>query len=262
MQALERSRIIRQYLEENGQARVHTLATILGVSEVTVRRDLERLEAKGWLARTHGGAVIQDEPAPNRNFEPNGYKPPEPMVAQMAEVALRMIDDGETVMLMNGPVCTQIANKLGERSSLTVLTNSLAIADRVSEQPMNRGVLLGGDIDIKEKAVFGALSVENVQRFFVNQLFVEVDGISVDLEMTVSSVAKADLIRAVMQSASKTITICLPDHFSLNAFAKLESLEQVDAVITAPSVDDTHKIRIFERGIPLFTSVVVPEETS
>ena len=259
MHAVERSRIIQQYLEENGQARVHTLSRILGVSEVTVRRDLERLEAKGWLSRTHGGAVIEETSFLGRSFEPTGSRCPEPMLAQIAEIALRMIEDGETVMLMDGPTCTQIGHRLTDRSNLTVLTNSLAVADTVSQQPTNRVVLLGGEMDAHEKAVFGSMAIENVRRFFVARLFVEVEGINDDLEMSVSSQVKADLIHSLMGASMHTTVICLPDRFSFNAFARLDSLTAADALITAPSVEDAHKTRIFEQGIPLFTSVVVFE---
>lgn len=182
------------------------------------------------------------------------------MIARMGEVALRMIDDGETVMLMTGPVCRQIATRIEDRSNLTVLTNSLSIGERISRQPMNKGVLIGGDIDLQEQAVYGPLALDNVQRFFVNQLFIEVDGITEHLEMTVSSAAKADLIRKVMQSASRTIAICLPDHFGTRAFARLGMLSEVDAIVTDPSADDAYKTRVFGSGTPVFTSVVSLED--
>lgn len=259
MHAVERSRIICQYLEENGLARVHTLSTLLGVSEVTVRRDLERLEARGLLSRTHGGAVLQDPERQYRAFELPGEPGESEVIDEITEVTLRMINDGETVMLVNGPICTRLADRLERRGNLTVLTNSLAIADRVAGQPTNHAVLLGGEMDTQEKAVFGTMAIENVRRFFVNRLIIEVDGISEDLEMSVTSQAKADLIRSVMPTASHTTVVCLPEHFAANAFTRLDSLEVADAVVTSPSVDDRHKARIFDQGIPLFTSVVVFE---
>lgn len=259
MYAVERSRIIRQYLQENGQARVQQLSKMLGVSEVTVRRDLERLEAQGWISRTHGGAVIRETDERNSAYDPPIPSEAVGTVEQISEVALRMIGDGETIMLVSGPACTRIAERLEARQNLTVLTNSLAIAHRVAEQPSNRVVLLGGDMDAQEKAVFGSMAIENVRRFFVSRLFVEVDGINDGLEMSVTTQSKADLIRSVMRAAMHTTVICLPERFSTNAFARLDSLTIADAVITTPSVDDKHKARIFEQGVPLFTSVVVFE---
>lgn len=240
-------------------ARVQTLSTLLGVTEVTVRRDLERLEAEGWLSRTHGGAVIREPNRQARPFEPVEYHIESETVDHIAEVALRMINDSETVMLINSPICTRIAEKLDARSNLTVLTNSLVIADRVTQQSANRAVLLGGNMDNQEKAVFGSMTIENVQRFFVNRFFVEVEGISDDLEMSVNSQAKSDLIRSVMRTATQTVVVFLPDRFSSNAFTRLDSIDVADAVITAPSLPDVHKAQLFERGVPIFTSVVVFE---
>ncbi len=69
MNAIERIRNIKKFLKERGQAQVHTLSNLLGVSEVTVRRDLERLEKDGWLTRTHGGAVINRKETPDPLIE-------------------------------------------------------------------------------------------------------------------------------------------------------------------------------------------------
>ncbi len=255
MYAIQRTRIIKQYLKEHGQASVHTLSGILGVSEVTVRRDLERLEAEGWLTRTHGGAMVNaPDPALSGTgiaFPPAGTE----TYDEIAGLALRMVEDGDVVMLTNGPVSVHIAAKLEARSGLTVLTNDISIAARVAEQTSNRFVLLGGDLDIQEKAAFGTMAVENLQRFFVQRLFIQIDGINDRLEMSVNSQSKADLIRAAIELSDETVITCLPEHFSKNSFFRLGPITMADKVITDTHIDEEYKTRIFNTGVPIYTPV-------
>lgn len=255
MYAIQRTRIIKQYLQEHGDATVHSLSSILGVSEVTVRRDLERLDAEGWLTRTHGGAMINapatTTPAPILNIPPEDAE----SLDEIAALALRMVDDGEIVMLTNGPVNIRIAEKLDSRNGLTILTNDVGIAARVAGHTSNRLVLLGGDLDTQEKAVFGSMSVDNLRRFFVKRLFAQVDGINDNLEISVNSQSKADLIKASMEVSEETIITCLPAHFSKNSFFRLGPITIAEKVITDTHIDEQYKTRIFNLGVPIYTPV-------
>ncbi len=259
MYAIERTRIIKKYLEEHGQAQVHTLSNLLGVSEVTVRRDLERLEKDDWLTRTHGGAVINKNETADPLFEILEEPEDDGSRDEIAVVALRMIQDGDVVMLTNGSVNVRIAVKLEERSNLTILTNDLSIALRISLQDSNKVVLLGGDMDKSEKALFGSMALTNLQKFYVNRLFIEVDGINENLQVTVNSQEKADLILGALELSENTIIICPSDHFSKNAFYRLGNIKIAGGIITNSKLADIYKTRIFNSNIPLYTTVAAFE---
>jgi DeoR family transcriptional regulator, fructose operon transcriptional repressor len=255
MYALERKRIIKKYLEEHKQAQVHELSGILGVSEVTVRRDLERLEIEGWLTRTHGGAVINQEDNPDPLKEILEQEVDEEAYERIASVALQMVGNGDVVMLTNGIVNSRIAAKLSERTGLTILTNDVAIALRISLQESNRAVLLGGDLNKSEKALFGSMALANLQKFFVHHLFIEVDGINENLQVTVNSQEKADLILGALSTAKEATIICPAEKFSRNAFFRLGHINIARQIITNTEISDTYKSRIFSEDVALFTSV-------
>lgn len=259
MYAIERIRIIKKYLGEKGQAQVHSLSDLLGVSEVTVRRDLERLEKDGWLTRTHGGAVINQKDTVDPIIEVLEEPVDDGSRDEIAAVALRMVNDGDVIMLTNGSVNTRLAARLEDRSGLTILTNDLAIALRISLQESNKVVLLGGDMDKTEKALFGSMALSNLRKYFVNRLFVEVDGVNEKLQMTVNSREKADLILGALELADETVVVCPVDRFSKNAFFRLGDLKIAKAVITNNNLDDDYKSRIFNSDIPLYTSTAVFE---
>ncbi len=255
MYALERKRIIKQYLKEHNQAQVQELSKLLGVSEVTVRRDLERLEEEGWLMRTHGGAVLnkQDTPDPLSEIVERSGEHEEN--DRIASVALQLVSDGDVVMLTNGVVNARIAAALEKRSGLTILTNDVSVALRVSLQSNNRVVLLGGEMDGNELALFGSMALSNLNKFYVNHLFIEVDGINRDLHVTVSTQAKADLIHGALEVAQDTTLICAAENFNRSAFFRLGNIRLFKRIITSIGISDYYKEQIFNSNLALFTSV-------
>jgi DeoR family transcriptional regulator, fructose operon transcriptional repressor len=256
MFAVERINVMKSYLRERGKLDVHSMSEMLSVSEVTVRRDLEKLEAEGFLTRMHGGALIRaDEPLPPiQDLSAESIKEDEDR-EEIARVAFLMIKDGDVIMLTNGAIAQRIARKLSERGNVTVLTNDIQAALEVSSQAGNRAVLLGGSPDPECRALFGSLAQANLQKFFVNKVFVEADGISEQLQLTVSSQEKAALIKDALACAEDKIVLCEAARFSRNAFYRLGPLSLANKVITNTSVPEAFKARIFAQDIQLFTSI-------
>jgi DeoR family fructose operon transcriptional repressor len=256
MFAVERINIVKSYLRERGKLDVHSMSEMLSVSEVTVRRDLEKLEAEGFLTRMHGGALINED---EQRSQPSDFsaesKKEEEDREEIARVAFLMVKDGDVIMLTNGPIARRIARKVSERGNVTVLTNDIDVALEVSSQAGNRAVLLGGSPDPECRAVFGSLAQAYVQKFFVNKLFFEADGVSEQLQLTVSSQEKAALIKEALAGAEDKIVLCEAARFSHNAFYRLGPLSLADKVITNTSVPEAFKTRIFAEDIQLFTSV-------
>ncbi len=255
MYAIERTRLIKMHLEEHGQAQVQTLSSLLGVSEVTVRRDLERLEAEGWLTRTHGGAVINRPDSDTSLNQILSKSTASETHDEIVAIAMRMIADGDVIMLTNGEVNRCIASRLNERSNLTILTNDVACAALLTGQQQNKVVLLGGTLDQEEFAVFGSMTISNLNKFFVNRLFIEVDGISSDMHMSVSSQEKADFILEARAMAGNSIIVCPSDRFSHNAFFRLGDIRMAQGLVSDPDLEDSFKSQIFSSGVPMYTSM-------
>jgi len=257
MFAVERINIVKSYLRERGRLDVHSMSEMLGVSEVTVRRDLEKLEAEGFLTRMHGGAILNVD---REAVEISGGFSEEERKAdadrdEIARIALLMIEDGDVIMLANGPIARRIARSLAERGSVTVLTNDIDAALEVSAQAGNRAVLLGGNPDPEERALFGSLAQANIQKFFVSKLFIEADGVSEQLQLTVSSQEKAALIKEALACAEQKIVLCEASRYGRNSFYRLGALGVETKVITSTSASEAFKSRTFEAGIQLYTSV-------
>lgn len=253
MFAIERIRIIKNYIMDNQQAEVNTLSSMLNVSEVTIRRDLEKLESEGFLTRTHGGAVLnrEDEDIP---ITPNGGNPED--YNEIADVAVQMIKDGDIIMLTNGMINLYIAKKLGNKNNITILTNDITIATELSFYKSIKVILLGGDLDFRYNAVFGTLTINNLNKFFVSKLFIEIDGITSDLDLTVSSIDMASLIQEASKNANEKILLLTSDAFEKNSFYRVGKAQQIaDKLITNSRIKDSYKNNIFRNNIQLFTSI-------
>jgi DeoR family transcriptional regulator, fructose operon transcriptional repressor len=256
MFAVERINILKNYLRERGKLDVHSMSEMLAVSEVTVRRDLEKLEAEGFLTRMHGGAILNDDRASLAQPElSEEERREEEDRDEIARVAFLMVKDGDVVMLTNGRIARRIALMLAARVNVTVLTNDIEVSLAVAAQAGNRAVLLGGSPDPEGKALFGSLALANVQKFFVSKAFIEADGLSEQLQLTVSSQEKADLIKETLACAEDRIILCEAARFGRNAFFRLGPLSLASKVVTNTSVPEAYKSRIFAMDIQLFTSV-------
>ena len=114
----------------------------MNVTEVTIRRDLEKLEAEGFLQRTHGGAVInnlvQDEPAEEQSDKYLIER------QEIADTAFHLVSDNDMIMITEGLTNVQVARRLSRKNNLTVITNDVRIALEFKNSPSNNLILLGG----------------------------------------------------------------------------------------------------------------------
>ncbi len=255
MYAIERRRIIKEYLKEHNPVQVQELSRLLNVSEVTVRRDLEFLEKEGLLTRTHGGAVLNNDSEQHDLF--TLFEPAEDKAYydKIATVVLNFIKDNDVIMLTNGETNAIIASRLEERTQVKVLTNDVTIALKIALQPNNQVVLLGGDLHKTDIALYGSLTLINMERFFVNHLFVEIDGINSSLQATVNSQEKADLILKATQLCENITFICPSKRFNTSAFFLLGNISMAKRIITDNELSDEYKEKLFSNNIALFTSV-------
>lgn len=257
MFAIERIKIIKDYLNKDKHVSVAQLSSLLNVTEVTIRRDLEKLESEGFLKRAHGGAVLNADTEETYVFEDSEDDHAMQMM-EISDTIFHLVSDNDIIMLTDGPTNLMAARRLTHKKNLTVLTNDLKIALEFSSSPNNKLILLGGDLD--ESAVYGQLAINNMQNFSLNHLIVEVEGVSKKTGITVSSISKASLIQEACKMAETVSVVCLADHFGSKSFYRVGGLDIADKIITNSTLDDSYKDFLFDLNIQLYTSVDIYEE--
>jgi len=254
--ALERHRVIRNYLLEHKQVDVRTLTELLSVSEVTIRRDLEKLEEDHFLVRTHGGALLFEA---IREPQTIGISNNALEAIDIGRTAVRLIQPGDTILILSGNHCMAMVQAIQSITPLVVLTNDLSIAMELGNHKNKQIVLLGGDLSSKESAVYGALTLDDMKRFHVNKMFVTIDGFSEHFELSVSSQEKALLIREARNNAEELIILCSADNFNRHAFYSFGTAKSGDTIITDRKISDSLKQQLFEANLRLFTTVDIYE---
>lgn len=255
MFAVERIRLIKELLTDKKHIDVSTLSSLLNVSEVTIRRDLEKLENQGFLTRTHGGAVINDtsvyEEIP---YENNTEDPLLQYRNEISDIAVQLIEDNDVILLSPGSTNLQIAKKLSAKRNVTILTNDLNIAGELSNNVGNKVILPGGDLDSSTLTLSGKLTEENIRNFYVNKAFIEVDGVSLARGYTLQDINKASVVKEMLNISHQKIIVCTYKAFDFIAFSQLGPISIPNKVITNPQIPDNYKNYFFENNIQLFTA--------
>ena len=255
MFAAERLAKVREVLLEYKHVDISTLSSILSVSEATIRRDLEKLEDEGFLTKTHGGAVINDEADQEAvlSFVDDPYIDEK---RQIGIIAAQMILNGDVIFLGAGTTCQQIAKHIKDRKDLTVVTNNINIILELYGCNNISLLVLGGNIKSYGASIStsGQFSKKMLEGVFVDKAFFTVNGISIKDGYTLSSVELAEIYNIVLKNADESIIVMDYSKFDKRAFVQLGNIDLVKKIITNAQVSLPYKKFFFESNIQIFTA--------
>lgn len=240
-----RWRKLRNLLRERGILRVEELASELGVSAATVRRDLAALEASGDLRRIHGGAVV----AEGRDEEPL-FDDKTSMAAsekqRIAEAALKLIRPRDIVYLDGGSTVLALARLLASQTQLTVVTNSLRVA-QVFSSGGPRMILTGGECRLLSQTFVGPLTRAVLEQMHLDIAFMGTIGVSAAQGMTTTDPAEAFTKEQAMARASRTVLLADSTKFGKTSFVRFGTLANLSAVISDKQMPPAER-KAFQRG--------------
>lgn len=250
----ERLNKIKNILTERKQVDVSTLSSMLNVTEVTVRRDLEKLENENFLTRTHGGAVVNEEASEQKavfTLEENASSSEQRKT--IGNIASRFVNDGDVVFLGPGHVSRYIARALKGKKNVTAVTNDLLVAmDAALYAPEIKVICPGGELNSGDFQLYGRVTEEAIKKLYFNIAFIDVDGVSLQRGYTVGSLDKAYIISDVMAVSKMTIAVCDYVKFGHNSFAPLGPIQMFKTLISNEQTPEEYKEFFFKNGIQLF----------
>jgi len=255
MFAAERLAKVREVLLEYKHVDISTLSSILSVSEATIRRDLEKLEDEGFLTKTHGGAVINEEADQEvvLSFIDDPYIDEK---KQIAIIASHMVINGDVIFLGAGTTCQLIAKHIKDRKQLTVVTNNVNIILELYACTNINLLVLGGNVQSFGNSIStaGQFSKKMLEGIFVSKAFFTVNGISIEHGYTLSSVELAEIYNIILKNAGESIIVVDYSKFDKRAFVQLGNIDLVKKVVTNAQVSLAYKKLFFENNIQLFTA--------
>ncbi len=222
---------------------VSDLSKMTGVSEVTIRQDLNTLEKQSYLRRTHGFAVPLDSDDVETRMM-NNYT----VKRELADYAASLVSDGETVFIENGSCNALLARRLGEQSGITIITVSSYIAHLLKDALCDV-ILLGGIYQKKSESVVGPLTRQYVQQVHFSKAFIGIDGWLPDTGFTGRDMMRSDVVNAVLEKGSEAIVLTDSSKFGAVHPYTLGVGSRFDRVITDAGIPADAQRQLLESGL-------------
>jgi DeoR family transcriptional regulator of aga operon len=227
----ERRQHILSLIQNHGRVLVGELSQSLGISQITIRKDLEHLQSRGLVQRTHGGALrIQSSAL----FDPSLQEKQKQHSQEKHRIALaaaKMVEEGQCVMLDSGTTTTAIAHELRKFSQLTVITNAVNIAAELASTNLEV-ILVGGSLRKNSFSLVGPLAEDVLEEMHADILFLGVDGFDPEVGLTTPNFLESRVNRAMVRAARRVVAVCDSTKFKRRSLSRIVPPSAVHCVIT------------------------------
>jgi DeoR/GlpR family transcriptional regulator of sugar metabolism len=219
---------ILETLAKQQRVEVTDLAKIMDVSPVTIRKDLDQLERKRLIRREHGFAYIECSPDNGTLLAPN-YE----MKRRIARAAAESVEANETVRISYGSCCAILAEELAHtKKDVTILTNSVFIANYIDDAPHGRIILLGGYYQRNSQALVGPIAHQNAEMFTPDKLFISANAFSETFGFMENDYLRAQTVQELAKQAHQVVMLFDSDKFSNSGVVKVASVDSINTIYT------------------------------
>ena len=255
MLAAERRRRIGEIIRSRGVVAVAEMADTLGTSEITLRRDLRVMADHGLLIRTHGGAVLPSGLAHEPTYSEKASQAAAEKAA-IARLAVGMIRPGDSIVLGPGTTTLALARLLVDCPELTVVTNSLLVAEALMPAPHVEVILTGGTLRRSIHALVGSAAEESLRSLRASQAFISGNGLSADRGLSTPSPLVAAADRALAAAAQQIVVLVDNTKVGVETMVQTVPLEQISVLITDDGADPGQIAAMRAAGIDIRVATV------
>ncbi|HLR90039.1 MAG TPA: transcriptional repressor AgaR [Balneolaceae bacterium] len=245
---VERRDSIIQLIRKDGKVRVDNLAEQFDVSSVTIRNDLDFLEKKGILHRTHGGALIRKNVYEDPTLEEK-QKLFQKEKQRIGEKAVELINDGDSILLDSGTTAMEIAYRLTDKKNLTVMTNALNIGLKLGAHENLNVMLTGGLLRKESFSLVGPEAEATIGNYYFDKLFLGVDGLDIKFGLTTPNPMEAQLNRTMVDRAQQVIAIADSSKFGRHSFSYICDVDVISTIITDSNISSRYETELLRKNI-------------
>lgn len=232
MLAAQRRQRILDLVHRTGAVRVTELTRTLGVSDMTIRRDLDALDSQGLLEKVHGGATISRSSTDEPGFEAKWVRERE-QKERIAACAATLVEPGAAVALGAGTTTWTLAHPLRMVPRLTVVTNSAEIADVFHRGPReDQTIVLTGGIRTPSAALVGAVAIASLRSLNVDTVFVGAHGMDGRLGFTTPNLMESDTARALIASGRQVVVVADSSKWGVVGISTFARLDEADVLVS------------------------------
>ena len=246
--ARQRQERILEDVRASGGVRVSELVDALGVSDMTVRRDIEALASRGLVARVHGGATAVSA----RSTDEPGFTAKSSLAlaekGAIARAAASLVEPGAAVAISAGTTTFAVARELRTVPDLTVVTNSVPVAQLLHETSRSDlTVVLTGGVRTPSDALVGAVAVAALRGLHVDWLFLGVHGFDDRVGLTTPNLVEGETDRALVASSRRLVVVADHSKWGVVGLSTIATLDDVDVLVTDDGLDQESRQTVSNR---------------
>lgn len=253
--AAERRERILELVRANGAMALRDIASQVRASEVTVRRDVRALEAEGLIDRRRGGAALPGRLGHEQSYaQKTRQAAPEKLA--IAKAAARLVEDDDAVVLGAGSTTEALARELVGRQNLTVVTNSLLVAQALAAANGVDVVLTGGSLRGSILALVGAAAEQSLHGLRVHRAFVSGNGLTAERGLSTPNPAVASVDRALVATAQEVIVLADNTKIGVDTMVQTVAPEQISQLVTDNHADPEVLMTLEDMGTDVHVAVL------
>lgn len=245
----ERKRYLLKILEQQGKIEAKAVATELGLSDDTIRRDLRELASDGKLQRVHGGALPKSPADADLNARKNIASQSK---QEIGKTAARLIKPDQVVIIDGGTTAMQLVKNLPQNQKNTVVTHSPTIAVALAPYPLITIIMIGGTLFRHSMVNIGAATVEAASHIHADTFFMGVTGVDVTAGLSTGDLEEAHVKRALSLRAADTIVMASSEKLQVASPYVVMPLEKASGIVLEKSTSPSFKKLMKKTGLDVY----------
>ncbi len=252
---VDRRMKILKKLSLHDQVFVNELSKEFGVSEVTIRNDLEQLESKNLLIRARGGAMSNAQVVSQDLQLGEKHKLHMSEKTKIGKIAVKLIKDFDTVIIDSGTTTLEIVKNLASTlNNVTIISNALNIANQLISNPTINLIIPGGVLRKNSLSLIGPIAEKSFKNLYVDKVFLGVDGFDTKQGISTPNIEEAYLNQIMIDVAREVIVVTDSSKFLRKSLAFICKLDRIDTVITDSGISADDKKRLEDAGVKLIVA--------
>jgi DeoR/GlpR family transcriptional regulator of sugar metabolism len=266
MLAIEREKLILDYLEKNELATTQHLCELIGVSIATIRRDLNSMHTRKMLVKTHGGAkkIAVADPLDSSQRLASNASPvissfvDDPYLQEkrsIAHSASALVSSGDVIFLGSGVTCTLLANELKHSNNLMVVTTSVDVVNVLTASSVSL-ILLGGDVHVGKNYVetLSEYTIDILNQMYFDKAFFTVDGVDLDFGYSITNRKQLPLYKHLLSHSNTCYLMIDHSKFEHQSFTRLFEFDQITNLIIDSQTPQKYLKRLEENNTHVYVS--------
>lgn len=245
-----RQKAILEYIVAKGEASVQQLSRMYDVSDMTIRRDLLKMEQAGLIKRTYGGAI-----ATANNVETSvAIRATEHLDKKIAiaEACVRLIQPNDTILMDAGTTIMEVARRLPQDLGITVITNAMTVVNALLDKPGIELMILGGPFQHTPQVTVGSNVIESIKSLNVSRTFITATGFSLEYGLTDANILQSEVKRHMMTRAKVRTLVIDSSKYGLLSLHRFADLQDFDEIVTDNQLDANIIEQIRSEKVGLF----------